>query len=90
MEARSHEEARQIICCCCSKKTKSAKKHNPVRVVNDRFSDLVRKHVFSEYSVENISHPTALCDSCRLALVAIEKVRHIFSLFKLYSLYFII
>ena len=72
--ARTHEEARKVVCCCCSRKAKKAKKHHPISVVDTRFSNLIKQYVYSEYSVDNVSHPTALCDTCRLVLVAFEKV----------------
>ena len=42
--------------------------------VDDRFAALIVKHVFSGFSVNNDAHPTGLCVTCRLALVALEKV----------------
>ena len=58
--ARTHEEARKVVCCCCSRKAKKAKKHHPISVVDTRFSNLIKQYVYSEYSVDNVSHPTAL------------------------------
>ena len=73
-QARSHEESRQIICCCCGKKVKTNSGQKPITKVNEKYEQLVRKVVYSEYSVNNNAYPTGLCDGCRLALVANEKV----------------
>ena len=73
--ARSHEESRQLICSCCAKKVRTHKSRNPIKKMNVRYEHLLKLYVFSEYSVNNTSYPSALCDSCRLTLVAIEKVK---------------
>ena len=78
--ARSHYEARKVICCCCGKKVKCVKKSDSAFIVNERFSNLVRKFVLPEFSEHNESHPIALCDSCRLTLAAHEKVQLLFSI----------
>ena len=70
--ARSHDELRKIICCVCSKKVKQSK--TSIKVVSEKLSLLVRKYVFSEFSIHNTLHPTGICDSCRLTLTAMEKV----------------
>ena len=69
---RTHEESRAIVCCVCSKKVKQDK--HSIKIVSDKLSDLVRKFVFSGYSIHNPLHPTALCASCRLTLSAMVKV----------------
>ena len=69
---RTHEESRAIVCCVCSKKVKQDK--HSIKIVSDKLSDLVRKFVFSGYSIHNPLHPTALCASCRLTLSAMDKV----------------
>ena len=69
--ARTHEEARTSVCCACWKKTGDRKEI--VKVVGERWASLVRQNIFSEFSVINTAHPTALCVTCRLALSAIEK-----------------
>ena len=73
-QARSHEESRQIICCCCGKKVKTNAGHKPITKVNEKYEQLIKMVVYSEYSVNNAAYPTGLCDGCRLALVANEKV----------------
>ena len=70
--ARTHVEARAVICCVCGKKVKDKK--GGVGFVNDRLSNLVRQYVHQDYSVQNISHPTAMCGSCRVTLGSYEKV----------------
>ena len=72
--ARTHEEARKIICCCCGRKVKNEKGKNPIKVIDNSLVSLVVKFVYCDYSVENISYPTALCSTCRLTLKAHEKV----------------
>lgn len=72
--ARTHEEARRIVCCCCGKKCKCIKNTGSAFIVTERFSGLVRRFVEATYSDQNPEHPVALCDSCRLALSAHEKV----------------
>ena len=44
-----------------------------VKVVSDRWSNLVRKFIYEGFSVQNNSHPTALCVTCRLTLSSMEK-----------------
>ena len=70
--ARTHDEARDVECCVCGKKVKDKK--GGVGFVNDRLSNLVRQYVHQEYSVQNISYPTAMCGSCRVTLGSYEKV----------------
>ena len=69
---RSHDESRAVVCCVCSKKLKVSQ--HSYKIINERWSNLVRKFVFIGYSTRNPSHPTALCDICRLTLSAMEKV----------------
>ena len=45
-----------------------------IKVVSEKWSDLVRKFVFSGYSIHNPLHPTALCVTCRTTLSALDKV----------------
>ena len=70
--ARTHDEARAVVCCVCGKKVKDKK--GGVGFVNDRLSNLVRQYVHQDYSVQNTSHPTAMCGSCRVTLGSYEKV----------------
>ena len=72
--ARTHDESRTIICCVCSKKVKQDK--HCIKVVSEKWSDLVRKFVFSGYSIHNPLHPTALCVTCRTTLSALDKVNY--------------
>jgi hypothetical protein len=71
-ESRDHEESRAIICCVCSKKVKQDR--TSVRVVSEKLSNLVRKYVFSEYTIHNTLHPTAICHTCRSTICAMDKV----------------
>ena len=78
--ARTHEESRRAICCSCGRKVKKTSKSlTPVKEVSSRFESLVQLYVYSEFSVKNVNFSTALCDTCRLALVALEKVILLFS-----------
>ena len=76
-KGRTHEESRQVICACCGKKVK---KYNQTKaqtnVMSSKYEQLVKKHIFSDYSICNENYPTALCDSCRPTLVAIEKAKY--------------
>lgn len=63
-----------MVCCCCARKVKFSKKHGSISRVSERYAVLVRKHVWENFTVENPTYPTGLCDSCRLTLVAFEKV----------------
>ena len=85
--ARTHDESRTIVCCVCSKKVKQDK--HCIKVVSEKWSDLVRKFVFSGYSIHNPLHPTALCVTCRTTLSALDKVNYsvliLKVLFKTYS-----
>ena len=67
--ARTHEEARKVICCGCARKSTE-----PYRAVNERLAELVRKFVFSNYSIENEAHPVGICSTCRKTLDALDKV----------------
>ena len=71
---RSHQEARKVICCSCSRKVECSKKSGTIQLVSERYVNLIRQHIWGEYSPDNESYPTALCDTCRLALVVLEKV----------------
>ena len=73
-QARSHEESRQIICYCCGKKVKTNVGHNPITKVNEKYEQFIKMVFYSEYFVNNAAFPTGLCDGCRLALGANEKV----------------
>ena len=68
--ARNHEEARGAICCVCAKKVGT----NGIKVISEKYADLVRKYIFSDYSVKTSCHPTAICGSCRQTLTSFEKV----------------
>ena len=74
---RTHDEARAIVCCVCWLKVKQ-KQFNPksgvTKIVSEKLSDLVKKFVYDGYSVQNTSHPTSMCVSCRLTLCSLEKV----------------
>ena len=70
--ARTHDEARAVVCCVCGKKVKDNK--GGVSVVSDRLSNLVCQYVHQNYSVQNTSHPTAMCGACRVTLCSYEKV----------------
>ena len=47
--ARTHDEAKAIVCCICGRKVKKSKAHGSVHVVSEKFSNLVRKFVYSGY-----------------------------------------
>ena len=83
-DGRDHEEARQAICCSCGRKVKPEKGRKPIRIIDERFSTLIVKFVHSDFSPTNPAHPTALCSTCRLALVEHEKVRSYIFIFKFY------
>ena len=70
--ARTYDEARAAVCCVCGKKVKDNK--GGVSVVSDRLSNLVCQYVHQNYSVQNTSHPTAMCGACRVTLCSYEKV----------------
>ena len=69
---RSHDDARCVVCCVCAKKLKDGKGGRSV--INKRLEDLVRLHVYKDYSVCNTAYPTAICGSCRVTLNCLEKV----------------
>ena len=83
-EPRTHEQSRQLVCCCCGRKVKFSKDKKPITVIDEKLSGLIVKYVYSDFSISNSAHPTAICSTCRLTLTAMEKV--IFYLF----LYFVI
>ena len=72
--SRTHEEARMSVCCCCGRKVKIQKGKPLIKVIDEKTSCLVVKYVFSDYSVSNHSHPTAICTTCRLTIFAVDKV----------------
>ena len=75
--ARTHEEALQLICCSCSRKCKDLKTKKFTRVIDERFEILVKKFRDPCYSRSSPGHPTALCHTCKLVLLAHEKVNNI-------------
>ena len=72
--ARTHDEARAVVCCVCGRKVIKNKTGGTTTCVSDKFEQLVRRFVYSRYSVHNTAHPTGLCVTCRLSLSAAEKV----------------
>ena len=70
--ARTHDEARCVICCVCAKKVKD--NTGGRRIVSNKLAALVRQFVHGSYSTYNNSHQTAICSSCRLTLVELDKV----------------
>ena len=65
-------QCREIVCCVCAKKVKQNNKS--IKKVSDKLAGLVRKFVFDGYTIQDPWYPTAICDSCRLTLSALEKV----------------
>ena len=88
--ARTHEESRKVVCCCCGRKVKEQKGKSSIKVIDEKISFLVVKYVHSDYSVDNICYPTAICPTCRLSLASVEKVTFIYILVFLnyYDCYF--
>ena len=73
-ESRTHEQSRQSVCCCCGRKVKFSGDKKTIRVIDEKLSSMIVKFVYSDFSISNSAHPTAICTTCRLALTAIEKV----------------
>ena len=67
--ARTHDEACAALCCVCWRKVKSGG-----RKVSNNLTLLVRQFVFDGYSPNNNSHPTSICNNCRVALSMKKKV----------------
>ena len=72
--ARTHEECRQLIYTICSKKVKSTKGHSAITVLSERYEKIIKDFIIPDFSLGDDFYPTALCDTCRLGLVALEKV----------------
>ena len=68
---RSHDQCRAVVCCVCAKKVKEGRNKNGV---SEKITHLVGKFVFPGYTHLNTLHPTAICDSCRVTLSAMDKV----------------
>ena len=45
-----------------------------ILAVSDKLADLIRKHVFKDFSTKNTYHPRVICDGCRKTITDIEKV----------------
>ena len=65
---RTHDDSLNLVCAACWRKNKS------VRTVSDSHADLLRKHVFEDYSTKNSFHPKVICDGCRSTITKLEKV----------------
>ena len=63
MKPKSHEDFRASVCVCCHKA-------GVERVVKDHHIELIRKKVFSGYSLEDFTLPYGLCCSCRHSLIS--------------------
>ena len=56
------------VCAVCWRKNKSMGR------VSDKLADLIRKHVFKDFSTQNTYLPRVICDGCRKTITDIEKV----------------
>ena len=63
MKPKSHEDFRASVCVCCHKA-------GVERVVKDHHIELIRKKVFSGYSLEDFTLPYGLCCGCRHRLIS--------------------
>ena len=75
--AKTHEEALQLVCCYCSRKCKDLKTNKFTRVIDERFESLVKKFCNPLYNKSSSGHPTVLCHTCKLVMLAHEKVYNI-------------
>ena len=55
-------------------KSSSVEIKKNIKVIDEKLSSMIVKFVYSDFSISNSAHPTAICTTCRLALTAIEKV----------------
>ena len=71
---KNHDQFRKTICCVCGKKPKIFPSRKPIEVVSNAQCEFVKRFVFSDYSLTNPLHPTALCLTCNSTLLAFDKV----------------
>ena len=67
--ARDHDASLLVVCDIFWRKNKSMGR------VTDKLAELIRKHVFKDFSLKNTYHPRVICDGCRKTLSDTEKVR---------------
>ena len=65
---RDHDASILAVCAVCWRKNKSMGR------VSDKLADLIRKHVFKDFSTQKTYHPRVICDGCRKTITDIEKV----------------
>ena len=66
--ARSHEDSLLVVCAACWRKNKN------VRSITDNMAELIRKHVYKDFTLRNGYHPSVVCDGCRKTISDFEKV----------------
>ena len=66
--ARSNEDSLLVVCAACWRKNKN------VRSITDNMAELIRKHVYKDFTLRNGYHPSVVCDGCRKTISDLEKV----------------
>ena len=67
---KTHGDALKSVCACCWRKK------GPMRDVLDKVSDQLKRFIYSEYNKESDIHPVVICDSCRVTLSYLDKVKY--------------
>lgn len=76
---RTHEECRRAVCVICMDKSKT------MRIVSRNVEEIVQKHFVPNINRNDVNFPLAICGTCRLAIIDIQKTNNVNRNIKLFD-----